>query len=429
MKNLIAELEWRGMIHQTTPEIEAQLQKEMTVGYIGYDPTAESLHIGNLATIMLLKHLQMSGHKPIALVGGATGMVGDPSGKSEERNLLDEETLAKNQTGIKKQLEKFLDFDCGENAAEILNNYDWFKEFNFLDFLRDVGKHITVNYMMAKDSVKKRLETGLSFTEFSYQMLQGYDFFHLNKNHQVKLQMGGSDQWGNITTGTELIRKMGGGDAFALTCPLVTKSDGTKFGKSEKGNIWLDSEMTSPYEFYQFWINCSDEDAPKLIRVFTLFSQAEIEKMEKQHAEADYLSILQKAMAEDITVRVHGREAYENAVDASRVLFDKKASFEDLKKIDLSTWQGISKELKLVNISKQEFSEMEDIATLVSNGTNNAIYSSKSDATRTIKGGGLSINKQKVTDPKGMINFDLIHNQYLLIQKGKKDFYLLEVHA
>ncbi len=427
MKDLIAELEWRGMIHQTTPEIEAQLHKEMTVGYIGYDPTAESLHIGNLATIMLLKHLQMSGHKPIALVGGATGMVGDPSGKSEERNLLDEETLTKNQAGIKKQLEKFLDFDSGDNSAEILNNYDWFKEFNFLDFLRDVGKHITVNYMMAKDSVKKRLETGLSFTEFSYQMLQGYDFFHLNKNHQVKLQMGGSDQWGNITTGTEFIRKMGGGDAFALTCPLVTKLDGTKFGKSEKGNIWLDSEMTSPYEFYQFWINCSDDDAPKLIRVFTLFSKAEIEEMERQHAEAPHLRILQKAMAEDITVRVHGKEAYDKAVEASRILFDKKASFEDLKSIDLPTWKGISKELKLVSISKQEFDEMEDVSTLVSNGTNNAIYTSKSDATRMIKGGGLSINKQKISDSKSEINFELIHNQFLLIQKGKKDFYLLEV--
>ncbi len=427
MKDLIAELEWRGMIHQTTPEIEAQLHKEMTVGYIGYDPTAESLHIGNLATIMLLKHLQMSGHKPVALVGGATGMVGDPSGKSEERNLLDEETLNKNQAGIKKQLEKFLDFDCGDNSAEILNNYDWFKEFNFLDFLRDVGKHITVNYMMAKDSVKKRLETGLSFTEFSYQMLQGYDFFHLNKNHQIKLQMGGSDQWGNITTGTELIRRMGGGDAFALTCPLVTKSDGTKFGKSEKGNIWLDSEMTSPYEFYQFWLNCSDDDAPNLIRVFTLFSKGEIEEMENQHAEAPHLRVLQKAMAEDITVRVHGKEAYDKAVEASRILFDKKASFEDLKSIDLPTWKGISGQLTLATISKSDFSEIDDVSSLVSNGTDNAIFNSKGEAMRMIKGGGLSINKIKVSDPKSEVNFDLIHDKFLLVQKGKRDFYLLEV--
>lgn len=425
MKDLIAELTWRGMIHQITPDIEKQLEKEMTVGYIGFDPTASSLHIGNLATIMLLKQLQLAGHKPIALVGGATGMVGDPSGKSEERNLLDEETLRANQEGIRNQLAKFLDFDCGENSAEILNNYDWFKEFGFLEFLRNVGKHISVNYMMAKDSVQKRLETGISFTEFSYQLLQGYDFYHLNKHHNVRLQMGGSDQWGNVTTGTELIRRMGGTPSFALTCPLVTKADGSKFGKSEQGNVWLDAEMTSPYQFYQFWLNCRDEDAPKLIRVFTLFSQSEIEAMEAEHAEAPHLRVLQKAIAEEVTVRVHGKEAYEAAKFASQVLYNKKASFDDLKSIDLPTWKGIATELPTAKISESELGEVADVATLVSNATQNLIFSSKGEANRMIKGGGLSINKQKIANAAEKPAFEWIHHQFLLVQKGKK-FFLLE---
>lgn len=424
--DLIAELTWRGMIHDTMPGLEEQLAKEMTAGYIGFDPTADSLHIGNLATLMLLKHLQLAGHKPLALVGGATGMVGDPSGKSAERNLLNEETLRYNQEAIRKQLAQFLDFDCGENAAELLNNYDWFKEFSFLDFLREVGKHITVNYMTAKDSVKKRLETGLSFTEFSYQLLQGYDFYWLYENKNARLQMGGSDQWGNITTGTELIRRMGGGSAYALTCPLVTKADGTKFGKSESGNVWLDANLTSPYQFYQFWLNCSDEDAPKLIRVFTLLSKEAIESLEKEHAEAPHLRILQKAIAEDVTVRVHGREAYDSAVNASQVLFNKKATFDDLKSIDLATWNGIAQELPMASLTQAQLSEVADVAELTSNVIDNLIFASKSEATRMIKGGGLSINKVKVTDPKQAVALELIHDTYTLLQKGK-NFFLLKV--
>lgn len=425
MKDLIAELEWRGMIHQTMPGLEEQL-KTMTAGYIGFDPTANSLHIGNLATIMLLKHLQLAGHKPYALVGGATGMVGDPSGKSAERNLLDEETLRYNQDCIKKQLEKFLDFDCGDNSAVMANNYDWFKEFDFLGFLRDVGKHITVNYMMAKDSVKNRLETGISFTEFSYQLLQGYDFYHLYKEHGVRLQMGGSDQWGNITTGTELIRRMGSGSAYALTCPLVTKSDGTKFGKSEAGNVWLDPEMTSPYAFYQFWLNVTDQDAPKLIRVFTLYTKEEIEKFEADHAENPHLRILQNAIANEVTVRVHGQAALDGAKAASQILFNKKASFDDLKTIDLPTWKGIAKELPLETISKDTLGTVESVTDLLSTSTNSLVFKSKSEAMRMIKGGGVRINKGKVADPKQGVDFDLVHDRYMLVQVGKK-FSLIEV--
>src|SRR5690554_5037642 len=321
MKDFIGELKWRGMIHDMIPGTEEQLRKEMTTAYIGFDPTASSLHIGNLATIMLLKHFQLAGHKPIALVGGATGMIGDPTGKSEERNLLDEEVLRKNQEGIRNQLKKFLDFDAGDNAAELVNNYDWIKEFSFLEFLREAGKHITVNYMMAKDSVKKRLETGLSFTEFSYQLLQGYDYYWLYKHKNVKLQMGGSDQWGNITTGTEFIRRKAGGEAYALTTPLVTKADGSKFGKSESGNVWLDPEMTSPYKFYQFWLNVSDEDVSRLIRVFSLLSREEIEALEKEHQAAPHLRVMQKALAKDITIRVHSEEDYKMSVKASEILF------------------------------------------------------------------------------------------------------------
>ncbi len=417
------------MVHQTMPGLDEQLSKEMTVGYIGFDPTAHSLHIGNLATLMLLKHLQLAGHKPIALVGGATGMVGDPSGKSAERNLLDEETLRKNQEGVRAQLEKFLDFDCGENAAELLNNYDWFKEFSFLGFLREVGKHITINYMTAKDSVKTRLETGLSFTEFSYQLLQGYDFYWLYKNKGVRLQMGGSDQWGNITTGTELVRRMDSGSAYALTCPLVTKADGQKFGKSEKGNVWLDPELTSPYQFYQFWINVTDEDAPKLIRVFTLLDKERIEELEKEHAEAPHKRILQNAIAEDVTIRVHSKEAYEGAVAASRILFDKKATFEDLSSIDAPTWKGIAQELPSVTVQRDQLGSFEDVATLLSTGMDSLIFSSKGEATRMIKGGGVSINKQKQQDPKAKPEFELIHDKYVMIQKGKKDFYLMVVEG
>lgn len=431
MKDLIAELTWRGMIHQTMPGLEEQLSKEMTAGYIGFDPTANSLHIGNLATIMLLKQLQLAGHKPYALVGGATGMVGDPSGKSAERNLLDEETLRYNQECIKKQLEKFLDFECGDNAAVMVNNYDWFKEFDFLGFLRDVGKHITVNYMMAKDSVKNRLETGISFTEFSYQLLQGYDFYHLFKENGVRLQMGGSDQWGNITTGTELIRRMQGGEeerspAFALTCPLVTKADGAKFGKSESGNVWLDPELTSPYTFYQFWLNVSDIDAPKLIRVFTLYTKEEVERFEAEHAEAPHLRILQNALAEEVTKRVHGEAALEGAKAASKILFNKKATFEDLKSIDLATWKGIAKELPLKSISKEQLGSVEEVAELLSNTTENFIFKSKGEATRMIKGGGVRINKGKIADAKQAVDFDLVHDCYMLVQVGKK-FSLIEV--
>jgi tyrosyl-tRNA synthetase len=428
-KNLLAELSWRGMIHDTMPGLEAQLEQEMTVGYIGFDPTAASLHIGNLATLMLLKHLQLAGHKPIALVGGATGMVGDPSGKSAERNLLDEETLRRNQEGIRRQLAQFLDFDCGENAAELLNNYDWFKDFSFLGFLRDVGKHITINYMTAKDSVKKRLETGLSFTEFSYQLLQGYDFYWLHQHKGAKLQMGGSDQWGNITTGTELIRRMAGGSAFALTCPLVTKADGTKFGKSEKGNVWLDPDLTSPYQFYQFWLNCTDDDAPKLIRVFTLLEQAEVEALEQAHAAAPHERILQQAIAEEVTVRVHGREAYEGAVAASRILFDKKATFDDLCSIPAATWKGIAQELQPVGLSRQALQETPDVATLLSAATGQAIFKSKGEASRLMAGGGVSINKAKVENAQQAPDFPLIHGRYLLVQKGKKDFYVIAVSA
>ncbi|MFT5886959.1 MAG: tyrosyl-tRNA synthetase, partial [Arcticibacterium sp.] len=348
--NFIEELKWRGMLHQSMPGTEEQLQREMTSGYIGFDPTAKSLHIGNLATVMLLVHLQRAGHKPYALVGGATGMVGDPSGKSAERKFLDENILRENQAGVKAQLEKFLDFDCGENSAEMVNNYDWFKDFGFLPFLRDVGKYLSVNYMMSKDSVKTRLTTGISYTEFTYQLLQGYDFYHLYKNKNVRIQMGGSDQWGNITTGTELIRRKENADAedpekaeytaFALTTPLVTKADGAKFGKSESGNVWLDPELTSPFQFYQFWINQSDEDCKKLIRVFTLLSQEEIEKLEAEQAEAPHLRFVQKAIAEDVTVRVHGKEQYDLAVKASQVLYGK-ATLEMLQELDEKTFTSI----------------------------------------------------------------------------------------
>jgi tyrosyl-tRNA synthetase len=426
--NFIEELKWRGMLHQMMPGTEEQLSKESTAAYIGFDPTAKSLHIGNLATVMLLKHLQLAGHKPYALVGGATGMVGDPSGKSAERQFLDEKILQENQDGVKAQLEKFLDFDCGDNSATMVNNYDWFKEFGFLQFLREVGKHLTVNYMMAKDSVKSRLETGISFTEFSYQLLQGYDFFHLYKHHNVRLQMGGSDQWGNITTGTELIRRMESGDdenaadkAYALTTPLVTKEDGTKFGKSEAGNVWLDADMTSPYEFYQFWINQSDNDCKKLIRVFTLLSKLEIEILEAKHAETPHLRLVQKAIAEDVTRRVHGDEQYELAVKASQVLYGK-ATLETLQSLDEKTFKAIFDGVPQTTVSSADFAACESLLDLISTTTNGELYASKGEARRALKGNAVSINKQKYQDEKLPVSeFSLLNDKYLLIGKGKKN--------
>lgn len=431
--NFIEELKWRGMLHDAMPGTEEQLSKEMTAGYIGFDPTAKSLHIGNLATIMLLKHFQLAGHKPFALVGGATGMVGDPSGKSAERQFLSEETLQENQAGIRKQLEKFLDFDCGDNSAEIVNNYDWFKEIGFLEFLREVGKYLTVNYMMSKDSVKNRLTTGISFTEFSYQLLQGYDFYWLFKHKNVRLQMGGSDQWGNITTGTELIRRKEASmigesteenvtyQAFALTTPLVTKSDGTKFGKSESGNVWLDSSLTSPYQFYQFWLNQTDADTPRLLRVFTLYSKEEIETIESQHAEAPHLRIAQKALAKDVTTRVHGEEQFDLAVKASEVLFGK-ATLETLQSLDEATFTSIFEGVPQTEITQDTWNSCANLLDLISIATNNEIYPSKGEARRALQGNAVSINKVKVSDEKQLLTeLHLLQDKYLLVGKGKKN--------
>ncbi len=428
MTDFIRELQWRGMIHDMTPGTEDQLRKEMTSAYIGFDPTAPSLHIGNLATIMLLKHFQLAGHKPFALVGGATGMVGDPSGKSEERNLLDEKTLRLNQAVVRKQLEKFLDFDCGDNSAVMANTYDWFKNMGYLEFLRDAGKHITVNYMLAKDSVKNRLETGLSYTEFSYQMLQGYDFYHLYAQYGVKLQMGGSDQWGNITTGTEFIRRKAGGEAYALTAPLITRTDGAKFGKTESGNVWLDPKMTSPYHFFQFWLNVADEDAKTLIRVFTLLNQEEINDLIRQHDESPHQRLLQKTLAEEITLRVHSRQEYDKAVAASNILFGKSTT-EDLSKLDedtlLSVFEGVPQE----SISRNDLTNTSDIADLLSITTSCFIFQSKGEARRMIKGGGVSVNKIRITSPEQQPDFTLLQNKYLLVQKGKKNYFLIKVVA
>ncbi len=431
--NFIEELKWRGMLQDAMPGTEEQLQKESTGGYIGFDPTAKSLHIGNLATIMLLKHFQLAGHKPYALIGGATGMVGDPSGKNAERNFLSEEVLRANQEAIKLQLQRFLDFDCGENSAEIVNNYDWFKEMGFLQFLREVGKFLTINYMSSKDSVKNRITTGISFTEFSYQLLQGYDYYHLYKQKGVKLQMGGSDQWGNITTGTELIRRKenendenAGYAAFALTTPLVTKSDGTKFGKSEAGNVWLDPEMTSPYQFYQFWINQADEDCKRLIRVFTLLSKEEIEMLEAEHAEAPHLRIAQKAIAEDVTTRVHGSEQYELAVKASEVLYGK-ATLETLQSLDENTFKKIFEGVPQTIITKEELARCSDILELLAPVTNNEIYASKGEAKRAIQGNAVSINKERVSDEKMLLSeIILLQNKYILVGKGRKN-HIVEV--
>lgn len=430
LKNFVEELRWRGMLQDMTPGTEEQLNKEMTSAYIGFDPTAASLHVGNLATIMVLVHFQRCGHKPMALVGGATGMVGDPSGKSEERKFLDEDTLQRNQEGIAAQLRKFLDFDCGAHSAQMVNNYDWFKGIGFLQFLREAGKHITINYMMAKDSVQKRLETGISFTEFSYQLLQGYDFYYLYKHHGVRLQMGGADQWGNITTGTELIRRKIGSEeasAFALTTPLLTKADGSKFGKSESGNVWLDAALTSPYKFYQFWLNCADDDAHRLIRVFTLLEREEIESLEAQHAAAPHLRILQRAIAEDVTVRVHGREEYEKAVQASEILFGN-ATTDQLATLDEATLLAVFEGVPQVDIDREALAQVPNMIDLLSVATQSIIFPSKGEARKMLQGGGVSINKAKVSEQSAPAELSLLQGKYLLVQKGKKNYFLVKVH-
>lgn len=427
MKNFIEELQWRGMVHDIMPGTEEQLNKEMTSAYIGFDPTADSLHIGSLVQIMTLVHLQKAGHKPFALVGGATGMVGDPSGKSAERNLLSEDILNHNLDCVKKQLEKFLDFDCGENSAEMLNNFDWFKELNFLDFIRDVGKHISVNYMMAKDSVKSRLETGMSFTEFSYQLVQGYDFYWLYNNKNCKLQLGGSDQWGNIVTGTELIRRKDGGEAFAVTTPLIRKADGTKFGKTEGGNVWLDKEKTSPYKFYQYWLNASDEDAANYIRIFTLKTKQEIDALEKEHNKAPHLRLLQKELGKEITVRVHSENDYKMAVKASDILFGKSTT-EDLASLDEDTLLSVFEGVPQTEISKAELESVANVTDFLSETTNQLVFKSKGEARKMIQGGGVSINKGKITDPNQAVDIQLLQDKYLLIQRGKKNYYLVSVN-
>ncbi|KAA6441060.1 tyrosine--tRNA ligase [Dyadobacter flavalbus] len=420
------ELRWRGMLHDMMPGTDEQLRKEMTSGYIGFDPTASSLHIGNLATIMLLVHFQRAGHKPYALIGGATGMIGDPSFKAAERTFLDEETLRFNQEGIRKQLEQFLDFDCGANSAEMVNNYDWFKDIGFLQFLRDAGKFLSVNYMMSKDSVKKRLETGISFTEFSYQLLQGYDFYHLYKNKNVRLQMGGSDQWGNITTGTEIIRRKEGDEegyfkAYALTTPLLTKSDGSKFGKSEGGNIWLDATKTSPYEFYQFWLNQSDEDLPRYLRVFSFKNKQEIEALESSHAEAPHLRIMQKALAEELTSRIHSERAFQLVLKATEVLFGK-ATLETLQSIAADEFETVFNGVPQTEITLQEWNDCTNITDLVSTVTYSEIYASKGEARRAIQQNAVSVNKVKVTSAEQpLTDFSLLQERFLLISKGKKN--------
>ena len=423
-KNFIEELKWRGMIHDMMPGTEEALMKKMSAGYIGFDPTADSLHIGNLVQIMTLTHFQRAGHKPFALVGGATGMVGDPSGKSQERNLLDTETLNHNVACVKKQLERFLDFDCGENSAEMVNNYDWFKEFNFLDFIRDVGKHLSINYMLAKDSVKSRLDSGMSFTEFSYQLVQGYDFYHLNKHKNCILQLGGSDQWGNIVTGTELIRRKGGGEAYAVTTPLIKKADGTKFGKTAGGSIWLDSEKTSPYEYYQYWLNASDADAENFIKIFTLMTQEEINNTILEHKEAPHLRVLQKALAEDITIRTHGEDALKTAIAASKILFGKSTS-DDLKLLSEKDFFAIFNGVPQAKISKSDFENGIGIIDALAGKT--GFLKSNGEARRELKGNSISVNKEKVNDEFTVTKKDLINEKYVLLGKGKKNNYILIV--
>ena len=429
IKNFVEELTWRGMLQDAMPGTEEHLQEKMRTAYVGFDPTADSLHIGNLVPIMLLAFFQRSGHKPMALVGGATGMIGDPSGKSNERNLLDEETLRHNQNALKNQLSKFLDFTGGAaNAAVLVNNYDWMKEFSFLDFIRDIGKHITVNYMMSKDSVKKRLSSdaseGMSFTEFTYQLVQGYDFLHLFKNYDCTLQMGGSDQWGNITTGTELIRRIGNGKGFALTCPLITKADGTKFGKTEGGNIWLDPALTSPYKFYQYWLNTSDEDAQKYIKIFTFLSKEEIEKLVEVHTKEPHLRQLQKTLAEEITVMVHSREEFENAVKASEVLFGKSTA-SDLKGLNEATFLDVFEGVPQAEIEMKDIDEGLDMIAALSAKTN--FLASNAEARRSLKENAIAVNKEKVGEDYKITRDDLINNKYVIINKGKRNTYILRV--
>lgn len=429
MGNFVEELRWRGMIHDITSGTEEQLLKEITSGYVGIDPTADSLHIGHLVGVMMLVHLQLSGHRPIALVGGATGMIGDPSGKSQERNLLTEQSLRKNQDALKKQLSKFLDFE-GDNKALLVNNYDWMKEFSFLDFIRDIGKHLTVNYMMAKDSVKKRIssasKSGMSFTEFSYQLVQGYDFLYLYKNEGCKLQMGGSDQWGNIITGIELIRRKLGFEqnAYAITCPLITKADGTKFGKTENGNVWLDPEKTSPYEFYQFWLNVSDQDAEKYIKIFTLISKEGIDQLITNHKNSPHLRILQKELAKDITCRVHSNNAYKAALEASEILFGKGTT-EMLQNMDEKMLLNVFKGVPQNEVSREEFDAGIGILDFLSHKA--GAFKSNGEARRMLKENAVSINKSKINDSFKLTQYSLLNNKYVLVQKGKKNYFLVKV--
>jgi tyrosyl-tRNA synthetase len=423
--NFVEELRWRGMLHDIMPGTEDLLNKGMVSGYIGFDPTADSLHVGSLAQIMTMIHFQRAGHKPFALVGGATGMVGDPSGKSAERNLLSEDVLRHNLQGIKKQLEKFLNFDCGANSAQMVNNYDWFKDFTFLDFIREVGKHITVNYMMAKDSVKKRLdgETGMSFTEFTYQLVQGYDFYYLWKNHNCALQMGGSDQWGNIVTGTELVRRKGSGEAFALTTQLIKKADGSKFGKTEGGNIWLDSEKTSPYKFYQFWLNTSDDDAKTYIRIFTLFEREVIEALEAEHDGAPHLRVLQKALAKDITIRVHGEAGYEKAIKSSEFLFGN-TGIAFLSELNDDEVVGLFEGVPNFDVNLSDLDAGVNVVELLAGQS--AVFPSKGEAKKMIQGGGAALNKVKIASADDIINTSsLINGKFLVAQKGKKNYFLI----
>ena len=429
MTNFVEELRWRGLLHDIMPETEEYLLKNKTAGYIGFDPTADSLHIGSLVQIIILMHFQRAGHNSIALVGGATGMVGDPSGKSAERNLLDEATLAKNIAGVKSQLERFLNFDQrSENPAELVNNYDWMKNISLIDFVRDTGKHITVNYMMAKDSVKKRISgentEGMSFTEFTYQLFQGYDFYHLYKEKNCKLQMGGSDQWGNITTGTELIRRKVQGKAYAITVPLVTKADGTKFGKTEGGNVWLDATRTSPYKFYQYWLNSTDEDAEKYIKIFTFLSQNEIEKLIVEHKEAPHMRLLQKKIGEEVTTMTHGRAAYDNAITASSILFGKSTS-KDIKSLDEQTFLDVFEGVPQASVSKASIENGLDMIGALAAKTN--FLKSNSDARRALKENAVSVNKEKVKEDYIISAEDLIAGKYILLQRGKKSYYLLSV--
>ena len=429
MKNFIEEVTWRGMLHDVMPGTDEHLMEQMRVAYVGIDPTADSLHIGHLVGVMLLKHFQIAGHKPLALVGGATGMIGDPSGKSNERNLLDEATLRHNQESIKAQLGRFLDFTSdAPNAAELVNNYDWMKNFSFLDFIRDVGKHITVNYMMAKDSVKKRLSSesaeGMSFTEFTYQLVQGYDFLHLYRDKSCTLQMGGSDQWGNITTGTELVRRIASGKAYALTCPLITKADGTKFGKSEGGNIWLDATRTSPYKFYQYWLNTSDVDAEKHIKIFTFLSKEEIEDLTVKHREAPHLRVLQKKLAEEITIMVHSAEDLENAIKASNILFGN-SNAQDLKQLDAATFLEVFDGVPQAEIAKSDIEAGLDIVAVLNEKT--GFMKSNGEARRALTANSISVNREKVKEDFVLSPQDLINNQFVLLQSGKKNYFVVRV--